>query len=218
MLFPLRHEHARDLDFRFDLRRDEAREQAERHRIQMEIMLDRVTQIPPLFERHSQVKEMKELQVKLLINGYTNYNPAIKAEDHLQSFQSSLQLQSGLNITGSYKPKKSKLMKRHRPSSVDSYVSRGSGSRSNSGSLTSSSGTLLSSSQSFKSSDSKKSEASTGKSEVSNKKKSERGHLKVSINETAELIEDRGSNSERFSINSQVSGDRSSANVENDKL
>lgn len=46
---------ARDLDFRISLRRDEAREQAERHRFEMEMMLDRVTQIPTLFERHSQV-------------------------------------------------------------------------------------------------------------------------------------------------------------------
>lgn len=50
-----RHEHDRDLDIRTSLRRDEAREQAERHRLQMEMMLDRVTQIPTLFERHSQV-------------------------------------------------------------------------------------------------------------------------------------------------------------------
>lgn len=48
-------ELARDLDFRASLRRDEAREQAERHRLEMEMMLDRVTQIPTLFERHSQV-------------------------------------------------------------------------------------------------------------------------------------------------------------------
>ncbi|XP_057336837.1 protein FAM161A isoform X5 [Microplitis mediator] len=45
----------RDLDFRISLRRDEAREQAERHRFEMEMMLDRVTQIPTLFERHSQI-------------------------------------------------------------------------------------------------------------------------------------------------------------------
>lgn len=50
-----RHDHERDLDMRASLRRDEAREQAERHRLQMEIMLDRVTQIPTLFERHSEV-------------------------------------------------------------------------------------------------------------------------------------------------------------------
>lgn len=50
-----RHEHDRDLDIRASQRRDEAREQAERHRFQMEMMLDRVTQIPTLFERHSQV-------------------------------------------------------------------------------------------------------------------------------------------------------------------
>ncbi|XP_035719661.1 protein FAM161A-like isoform X6 [Vespa mandarinia] len=49
-----RHDHERDLDIRTSLRRNEAREQAERHRLQMEMMLDRVTQIPTLFERHSQ--------------------------------------------------------------------------------------------------------------------------------------------------------------------
>lgn len=117
-----------------------------------------------------------------------------------------------------FQSKKIKLKRRQRPSSVDSYVSAGSGSRSNSGSLTSSSGTLVSLTPSSKSSESKKSEASTGKSEASNKKKSEKGHLKVSINETAQLIEDRGSNSERFSFNSQISEDHSSANVDNDKL
>ncbi|XP_043475232.1 protein FAM161A isoform X2 [Leptopilina heterotoma] len=179
-----RHEHARDLDFRFHLRQDEAREQAERHRIQMEMMLSRVTRIPTLFERHSQ----------------------------------SLQLQSKSDMTEAFHTKKIKLKRRQRPSSVDSYISGGSGSRSNSDSLTSSSGTLVSLTPSFKSSESKKSEVSTGKSEASNKKKNERGPLKVSINETAQLIVDRGSNSGRFSINSQVSEYHSSANVDNDKL
>lgn len=47
-----RHDHQRDLNIRTSLRRDEAREQSERHRLQMEMMLDRVTQIPTLFERH----------------------------------------------------------------------------------------------------------------------------------------------------------------------
>jgi len=58
-----RHEHDRDLDLRTSLRRDEAREQAERHRLQMEMMLDRVTQIPTLFERHSQVRAFLEIDV-----------------------------------------------------------------------------------------------------------------------------------------------------------
>jgi hypothetical protein len=56
-----RHEHDQDLDLRTTLRRDEAREQAERHRLQMEMMLDRVTQIPTLFERHSQVCAFLEI-------------------------------------------------------------------------------------------------------------------------------------------------------------
>lgn len=118
-------------------------------------------------------------------------------------------------MPGSYKLKKNTLKKRQRPGSVDSYASGGSASRSNSDSLTSSSGTLISLSQSSKSSGSKKSEPSIGKSEISSKKKNERGPLKVSINETAELIEERGSNSERFSFNSQASEDRSFTNVEN---
>ncbi|XP_046628946.1 protein FAM161A isoform X4 [Neodiprion virginianus] len=49
-----RHEHEQDLALRASLRRDEARELAERHRLHMEMMLGRVTQIPTLFERHSQ--------------------------------------------------------------------------------------------------------------------------------------------------------------------
>lgn len=118
-----------------------------------------------------------------------------------------------------FQSKKIKLKRRQRPSSVDSFISGGSGSRSNSSSLTSSSGTLVSlTPPSSKSSVSKKSQSSTVRSEASNKKKSERGPLKVSINETAQLIEDRGSTSERFSINSQVSEYHCSANVDNDKL
>lgn len=43
------------MDFRVALRRVEAHEQAERHRLQMEMMIDRVMKIPTLFERYSQV-------------------------------------------------------------------------------------------------------------------------------------------------------------------
>ncbi|XP_032667921.1 protein FAM161A [Odontomachus brunneus] len=158
-----RHDHERDLDLRASLRRDEAREQAERHRLQMEIMLDRVTQIPTLFERHS------------------------------QSFQSLAKMQQKTSPKSVYrKKKKKKPPKRPTSSSLDSYLSFVSNYRPNSGSLTSSSGTLVSSSQSSKSSSaSRSSDKSATKSEVSmSKKKADRGPLKVSINETAELIED----------------------------
>lgn len=50
------------------LRRDEAREQAERHRLQMEMMLDRVTQIPTLFERHSQVNKIDFFEINYKTN------------------------------------------------------------------------------------------------------------------------------------------------------
>lgn len=90
--------------------------------------------------------------------------------------------------------------KRLTSSSLDSYLSFASNSRPDSGSLTSSSGTLISSSQSSKSSHD--SDKSITKSEISAlKKKIDRGPLKVSINETAELIEDcneKSSSEERF--------------------
>ncbi|XP_047353124.1 protein FAM161A isoform X1 [Vespa velutina] len=156
-----RHDHERDLDIRTSLRRNEAREQAERHRLQMEMMLDRVTQIPTLFERHS------------------------------QSFQSLSKLQSK-NYGTNVQRKKHKIPKRDNSSGTDSYVSYYSNSSPNSGSLTSSSTILASSNQSLKSSESKESEKSLEKSENSgSKKKGDRGPLKVSIKEMAELIEDK---------------------------
>ncbi|XP_012535069.1 protein FAM161A [Monomorium pharaonis] len=168
-----RHEHDRDLDMRTTLRRDEAREQAERHRLQMEMMLDRVTQIPTLFERHS------------------------------QSFQSLLKAQQKIFSKSAHTRKKKKKKKKKQQqqqqqqsktstsSSLDSYLSFVSNSRPNSGSLTSSSGTLISS-QSLSKSSRDSSDKSATKSEASTlKRKADRGLLKVSINETAELIEDR---------------------------
>nr|XP_050852747.1 protein FAM161A isoform X2 [Vespula vulgaris] len=161
-----RHDHERDLDIRTSLRRNEAREQAERHRLQMEMMLDRVTQIPTLFERHSQ--SLSKLQSK-------NYATNMQRKKH------------------------KRIPKRDNSSGTDSYVSYCSNSRPNSGSLTSSSTILASSSQSSKSSESKESEKSLEKSENSGpKKKGDRGPLKVSIKETAELIEDKLS-SEHYS-------------------
>lgn len=84
----------------------------------------------------------------------------------------------------------------HRPTSsnINSYMNYENISVSDSGSLTSSSDTLLSAGQSSNSSNtsiSQVSEKSISKSEVLPRKKSERSRLKVSINETAELIEDQ---------------------------
>ncbi|XP_034192902.2 uncharacterized protein LOC117610073 [Osmia lignaria lignaria] len=162
-----RHEHERDLNIRTSLRRDEAREQAERHRLQMEMMIDRVTQIPTLFERHSQ-----------------SYQSLIKAQQ-----------KDGAKLSHRRKKKKSH---KHASNSVDSYINCENVSRPDSGSITSSSGTSLSTSQSTKSSNtdtSKVSERSTTKSQGSfSKKKGDRSQLKVSINETAELIEDHDRN------------------------
>lgn len=159
---------------RTSLRRDEAREQAERHRLQMEIMLDRVTQIPTLFERHSQ-----------------SFQSFVKAQQKASS-----------KIARKKKKKKKKQQqqqqqsKRSTSSSLDSYLSfarTSNNSRPNSGSLTSSTGsnsTLISSQSSSKSSRDSSDKSAT-KSETSTlKRKTDRGPLKVSINETAELIED----------------------------
>ncbi|XP_015171121.1 PREDICTED: protein FAM161A [Polistes dominula] len=164
-----RHDHERDLDIRTSMRRNEAREQAERHRLQMEMMLDRVTQIPTLFERHS------------------------------QSFQSLTKLQRKNYGTNVQRKKKKRINKRDNNSGTDSYLSYCSNSRPNSGSFTSSSTIMASSSQSSKSSESKESDKSLEKLENSGqKKKGYRGPLKVSIKETAELIEDKLS-SDRYS-------------------
>ncbi|XP_043274308.1 protein FAM161A isoform X2 [Venturia canescens] len=168
-----RQEHERDLDFRTCLRRDEAREQAERHRLEMEMMLRRVTDIPTLFERHS------------------------------QSYQAVRQLQTRQSPKCVYKLKKKKrIAKRQNSSSLESDASPMSASRPDSGSLTSSSGARASASRSSKSSSSQKSERSTHKSDLSsaNKKKSDRGTLRVSINETAELIEDRRTEKEGHAL------------------
>ncbi|XP_015120006.1 protein FAM161A isoform X2 [Diachasma alloeum] len=128
-----RKEHTRDLDFRASLRRDESREQAERHRLEMELMLNR-------------------------------------------SFHAMRQLQSSrsYNLERRKKKRKSK-------SNISSNASSAADSRSDSGTLTNTS----------KSSDSIKSHRShiICNSPMS-KKKTERGPLRVSINETAELIGD----------------------------
>lgn len=101
-------------------------------------------------------------------------------------------LQSKNYGTNVERKKHKRIPKRDNSSGTDSYVSYYSNSRPNSGSLTSSSTILASSSQSSKSLESKESEKSLEKSENSgSKKKGDRGTLKVSIKETAELIEDK---------------------------
>ncbi|KAG5321012.1 F161A protein, partial [Pseudoatta argentina] len=166
-----RHEHDRDLDIRTSLRRDEAREQAERHRLQMEMMLDRVTQIPTLFERHSQ--------------DTFNFQSLVKAQQKVPLKSAHVRKKKRK------KKKQQQQSKRSTSSSLDSYLSFVSNSRPNSGSLVSSSGTLMSSQSSSKSSGDS-SDKSAAKSEASTlKRKADRGPLKVSINETAEWIEDR---------------------------
>lgn len=79
-------------------------------------------------------------------------------------------------------------------SSPDSDMTPGCASRPDSGSMTNSSVTRLSPDRSSKSSCSRKSPAS-----IRHKKKSERGLLRVSINETAELIESHSDEHERSS-------------------
>nr|XP_033328223.1 protein FAM161A isoform X1 [Megalopta genalis]XP_033328224.1 protein FAM161A isoform X1 [Megalopta genalis]XP_033328225.1 protein FAM161A isoform X1 [Megalopta genalis] len=165
-----RHDHRRDLNIRTSLRRDEAREQAERHRLQMEMMLDRVTLIPTLFERHSQT-----------------YQAPMKTP------------QKGGSKLLQRKEKRKQQRQQSRVVGVNSYIAYDNiCGRPDSGSITSSSGTLLSTSQSSKSSDafaSHASDKSATKSPCSlSKKRGDRGQLKVSINETAELIDDRNEN------------------------
>ncbi|KAK9306055.1 hypothetical protein QLX08_003118 [Tetragonisca angustula] len=158
-----RHEHERDLSIRTLLRRDEAREQEERHRLQMEMMLDRVAQIPTLFERHS------------------------------QSYQSLTQGKQNINSKKMLQQKKKK--KQQILNTISSYMNYENISRPDSRSSAGSSRTSLSASQSLNSSNtsiSQSSGMSITKSQTSlSKRKGDRSQLKVSINETAELIEDQ---------------------------
>lgn len=159
----------------------------------MEVMLDRVTQIPTLFERHSQVnKAMVALYWKF--NGKrVLYNDLITTIS-VQDYQLLAKAQKKINTSKPLQRKKKR--KQHGPisSSTISYMDCENASRSDSGSSTCSASTLLSTSQSSKSSNislSQMSEKSVIKSRSScSKKKGDRSQLKVSINETAELIED----------------------------
>ncbi|XP_015439693.1 PREDICTED: protein FAM161A [Dufourea novaeangliae] len=183
-----RHDHERDLNIRTSLRRDEAREQAERHRLQMELMLDRVTQIPTLFERHS------------------------------QTYQSLMNTQQKETPKSSQRKKK-RMQHSQKSRNVDSYVDYENVCRPDSGSVISSCGTLWSASQSSKSSDaSRASDKSTAKSQCSfSRKKGDRGQLKVSINETAELIEDQNENDELYGDQRSSSDDHDENTVHSDK-
>ncbi|XP_076657386.1 uncharacterized protein LOC143361681 isoform X2 [Halictus rubicundus] len=188
-----RHDHQRDLNIRTSLRRDEAREQAERHRLQMEMMLDRVTQIPTLFERHSQT-----------------YQALMKTQQ-----------KDGPKLLQRKKKRKQQRQQSH-VAGINSYIDYDSICRPDSGSLTSSSGTLLSASQSSKSSDASTSHASdksTAKSQCSfSKKRGDRGQLKVSINETAELIDDQNEHDELHGeFNDKIHDDQRSSSVEHNE-
>ncbi|XP_078036053.1 protein FAM161A-like [Augochlora pura] len=175
-----RHDHQRDLNIRTSLRRDEAREQAERHRLQMEMMLNRVTLIPTLFERHSQTyQELAE-------------TPQKGSSKLLQRKQKRNQQRQQSRVVG-----------------VNSYIAYDNiCRRPDSGSITSSSGTLLSISQLSKSTDASTSHASDKSATKSpcslSKKRGDRGQLKVSINETAELINDQNDN-DRLRDNQRLS-------------
>lgn len=106
----------------------------------------------------------------------------------MQNFQAMRQLQSR-----AYKlerKKKKKKPKSEHSSSLDSDNSPGCPSRPDSGSFINIPA-RSSPGQSSKSSGSRKSQISTRSDNlINNKKKNERGPLRVSINETAELIED----------------------------
>ncbi|XP_016912876.1 protein FAM161A isoform X3 [Apis cerana] len=179
----VRHEHERDLNIRTLLRRDEAREQAERHRLQMEMMLDRVTQIPTLFERHS------------------------------QSYQSLTQTQKNINNSKMLQRRKKK---KEESSTMNSYINYENISKSDSESLTSSSDSPLSN-QSLNSSStsiSQISEKSITKSQtLLSKKKADRSQLKVSIKETAELIEDQNKSKKLCNNEYLISNDNCNKNT-----
>ncbi|KAJ8673965.1 hypothetical protein QAD02_005227 [Eretmocerus hayati] len=169
-----RHEHERDLDFRASLRRDEARIQAEQHRLQMEMMLDRVTQIPTLFERYSQSYQQAAAKLKQL---QPRKNHRKQNQEHLHRLDGTVNNDNH---------KTNEKQRQISPSSADSYAS----SRPDSGSMTSSSGLTTCCPSSVQSSGCKNTQQSS-----SCEKK--RGLLKVSINEKAELIDDLSADSAR---------------------
>lgn len=181
-----RHEHERDLSIRTLLRRDEAREQEERHRLQMEMMLDRVAQIPTLFERHS------------------------------QSYQSLTQGKQNINSKKLLQQKKKRKQHKQILNTINSYMNYENISRPDSESSASSSRTSLSASQSLNSSNtsiSQSSGMSITKSQTSfSKKKGDRSQLKVSINETAELIDDQNKSDKLCNDESLISNNDRSEN------
>lgn len=120
------------------------------------------------------------------------------------------------------KKKRKQQRQQSRVIGMNSYIDYDSICRPDSGSLTSSSGTLLSASQSSKSSDASMSHASdksTAKSQCSfSKKRGDRGQLKVSINETAELIGDKTEHDELHDeLHDEFHGDRRSSSDEHNE-
>lgn len=113
--------------------------------------------------------------------------------------------------------KKKKKQYRQALNTANSYINYENISRSDSGSSTSSSHTFLSASQSLNSSNtsiSQSSEKSITKSQVSlSKRKGDRSQLKVSINETAELIEDKNKSDKLCDNERLISNDDRNANA-----
>ncbi|XP_011312739.1 uncharacterized protein [Fopius arisanus] len=144
-----RNERTSDLDYRASLRREESKGQADHYRMEMELMLNRVRQIPTLFERYSQ----------------------------------NLFNLIALFLWQKKKKQKQERRKKKRKSTfnMSSKASSRTDSRSDSGTLTNTS----------KFSDSTKSHLSHIICDSpTSKKKTDRGTLRVSIKETAELIND----------------------------
>ncbi|XP_076762207.1 protein FAM161A-like [Xylocopa sonorina] len=186
-----RHESERDLSIRTTVRRDEAREQAKRHRLQMEMMLNRVMQIPALFERHS------------------------------QSYQLLTEAEQRVGSSKTFQRKTNKKRRRKTLSGKESYMDYEIISASDSRSSSNFSSTSLSASQSLKSSNTSTSQISeklTTKSQISlSKKKEDRSQLKVSINEIAELIEGKDENHTLCQDGYAVSADDHNKNALQDK-
>ncbi|KAL7291858.1 hypothetical protein TKK_0014420 [Trichogramma kaykai] len=197
-----RHEHERDMDFRASLRRDEAREQAERHRMQMEMMLDRVTRIPTLFERYSQDDDALTLQsfqnsLRLCprLQDSFCFEPSRYLHHHHHAHHQQQQGSSTSNnnnnnngICSSRRKKKTYncgTSKHRSSSSADSYASLLSMSSERPNSV----GSLTSSSPDY---DARKLYSRLENNCGMNAKK--RGPLRVSINEKAELIDDDHAN------------------------
>ncbi|CAB0042294.1 unnamed protein product [Trichogramma brassicae] len=201
-----RHEHERDMDFRASLRRDEAREQAERHRMQMEMMLDRVTRIPTLFERYSQddvALTLQSFQNSLRLcprlqdsfcfepSRYLHHHHHAHHQQQQGSSTTTTNHNNNNNNNGICSSRRKKktyncgTSKHRSSSSADSYASLLSMSSERPNSV----GSLTSSSPDY---DARKLYSRLENNCGLNAKK--RGPLRVSINEKAELIDDDHAN------------------------